>query len=337
MKIGVIGAGSWGTALALLLADKGYEVEIWAYEKECVDAINKERENALFLPDIPIEPKHQLRATNDLQEVCAKKELIVSVTPSHVTRAVMSQAAEFLPDSVPIVNATKGIENDSLATISEVLVEVLPIRCHPYLAYLSGPTFARELATREPSAAVVASFSERLAMQVQHVFSHDYFRTYRSNDVIGVEMGGSIKNVIAIAVGAAAGMGFGNNTRAALITRGLAEISRMAVTRGANPLTLAGLAGMGDLVLTCNGDLSRNRRVGYELGQGRSLSEILGEMKMVAEGVKTASSVHDLADKLETEMPICEQVYLALYEDKTAKNAVIDLMARELKRESFGT
>ena len=318
MKIGVIGAGSWGTALALLLADKGYEVEIWAYEKECVDAINKERENALFLPDIPIEPKHQLRATNDLQEVCAKKELIVSVTPSHVTRAVMSQAAEFLPDSVPIV-------------------EVLPIRCHPYLAYLSGPTFARELATREPSAAVVASFSERLAMQVQHVFSHDYFRTYRSNDVIGVEMGGSIKNVIAIAVGAAAGMGFGNNTRAALITRGLAEISRMAVTRGANPLTLAGLAGMGDLVLTCNGDLSRNRRVGYELGQGRSLSEILGEMKMVAEGVKTASSVHDLADKLETEMPICEQVYLALYEDKTAKNAVIDLMARELKRESFGT
>ena len=337
MKIGVIGAGSWGTALALLLADKGYEVEICAYEKECVDAINKERENALFLPDIPIEPKHQLRATNDLQEVCAKKELIVSVTPSHVTRAVMSQAAEFLPDSVPIVHATKGIENDSLATISEVLVEVLPIRCHPYLAYLSGPTFARELATREPSAAVVASFSERLAMQVQHVFSHDYFRTYRSNDVIGVEMGGSIKNVIAIAVGAAAGMGFGNNTRAALITRGLAEISRMAVTRGANPLTLAGLAGMGDLVLTCNGDLSRNRRVGYELGQGRSLSEILGEMKMVAEGVKTASSVHDLADKLETEMPICEQVYLALYEDKTAKNAVIDLMARELKRESFGT
>ena len=336
MKIGVIGAGSWGTALALLLADKGYEVEIWAYEKECVDAINKERENALFLPDIPIEPKHQLRATNDLQEVCAKKELIVSVTPSHVTRAVMSQAAEFLPDSVPIVNATKGIENDSLATISEVLVEVLPIRCHPYLAYLSGPTFARELATREPSAAVVASFSERLAMQVQHIFSHDYFRTYRSNDVIGVEMGGSIKNVIAIAVGAAAGMGFGNNTRAALITRGLAEISRMAVTRGANPLTLAGLAGMGDLVLTCNGDLSRNRRVGYELGQGRSLSEILGEMKMVAEGVKTANSVHDLADKLETEMPICEQVYLALYEDKTAKNAVIDLMARELKRESFG-
>lgn len=336
MKIGVIGAGSWGTALALLLADKGYEVEIWAYEKECVDAINKERENSLFLPDIPIEPKHQLRATNDLQEVCAKKELIVSVTPSHVTRAVMSQAAEFLPDSVPIVNATKGIENDSLATISEVLVEVLPIRCHPYLAYLSGPTFARELATREPSAAVVASFSERLAMQVQHIFSHDYFRTYRSNDVIGVEMGGSIKNVIAIAVGAAAGMGFGNNTRAALITRGLAEISRMAVTRGANPLTLAGLAGMGDLVLTCNGDLSRNRRVGYELGQGRSLSEILREMKMVAEGVKTANSVHDLADKLETEMPICEQVYLALYEDKTAKNAVIDLMARELKRESFG-
>lgn len=336
MKIGVIGAGSWGTALALLLADKGYEVEIWAFEKECVDAINNERENTLFLPGIPIEAKHQLHATNDLEAVCADKELIVSVTPSHVTRAVMTDAAEFLPANVPIVNATKGIENESLATISEVLVDVLPIRCHPYLAYLSGPTFARELATREPSAAVVASFSERLAMQVQHVFSHDYFRTYRSNDVIGVEMGGSLKNVIAIAVGTAAGMGFGSNTRAALITRGLAEISRMAVTRGANPLTLAGLAGMGDLVLTCNGELSRNRRVGFELGQGRKLEDVLGEMNMVAEGVKTAKSAHDLANKLDIEMPICEQVYLALFEGKTAKEAVTDLMARELKRESFG-
>jgi glycerol-3-phosphate dehydrogenase (NAD(P)+) len=234
------------------------------------------------------------------------------------------------------VSATKGIENDSLKTVSEVLEEVLPIKYHPYLAYLSGPSFAREVAEHVPTAVVAASYSEKLCLQVQEAFRHHYFRVYRSHDVVGVEIGGSLKNVIAIAAGIADGMGYGHNARAAIITRGLAEMSRMAVAKGANPLTLAGLSGMGDLVLTCTGGLSRNRQVGMQLGQGASIDSILADMSMVAEGVKTAQSVHDLAKRIGVEMPICDGVYSILYEGKTAKQAMMDLMGRELKRESFG-
>lgn len=333
-KVGVIGAGSWGTALAFMLADKGYDVCIWAYEQEVVDSINQENENKLFLPGIELPKK--LSASNSLEETCVGKDLIVVVTPSHVTRPVMSQAVEFLPKHVPIVCATKGIENDTYKLVYEILEDVLPLDFHPWMAFLSGPTFARELAQRMPTNAVIASYSERLAAEVQHIFHHSYFRTYRSVDVVGVELGGSLKNVIAIAAGVASGMGFGYNTTAGLITRGLAEMSRLAVAMGANPMTLAGLTGMGDLVLTCTGGLSRNRQVGMELGKGRTIEEILGEMKMVAEGVKTAKSVYGLAQKMGVEMPICEKVYEVLYEGKRTDVALQELMGRELRRESFG-
>ncbi len=334
LRAAVIGAGSWGTALAYVLADKGCPTTIWAYEPELVTDINERHENTLYLPGITL--PDNLRASGDLAEVCEDAELVVIVTPSHVTRRVMEQARDVLPEHVPIVSATKGIENDSLMTISEVLEDVLPLRYHPYLAYLSGPSFAREVAQRVPTAVVVASLSEKLALTVQHLFNHAWFRVYRSTDVIGVEIGGSLKNVLAIAAGAADGMGFGHNTKAALITRGLAEMSRMAVALGANPLTLAGLAGMGDLVLTCTGGLSRNRAVGEKLGRGMALDEILAEMNMVAEGVKTAQSVRDLSRKLGVEMPISDAVYRVLYEGKSAQQALADLMGRELKRENFG-
>ncbi len=334
LDVGVIGAGAWGTALAALLADKGHRVTIWAYERECVESINTRHVNAVFLDGVPLPPT--LRASNDLESVCRDKQMIVCVSPSHVTRAVMTQAAPFLPEGVPIVSATKGIENDTLLTISEVLEEVLPIRCHPFLAYLSGPSFAKEVAQRVPTAVVVAAYSERLARLVQQAFNHTYFRVYRSNDVVGVEFGGSLKNVIAIAAGCADGMGFGHNTRAGLITRGLAEISRLAVQKGANPLTLAGLSGMGDLVLTCTGELSRNRTLGQRLGRGEKIGDILADMKAVAEGVRTAKSVHDLAAQMGVELPICEAVYQVLYEDKSPQIALVELMGRELKRENFG-
>jgi glycerol-3-phosphate dehydrogenase (NAD(P)+) len=334
MKVGVIGAGSWGTALALLLADKGYDVEIWAYEKACADAINERSENTFYLPDIALPAN--LQATNDLERVCRGKELILSVTPSHVTRRVITEAAPYLPPHVPIVSASKGIEIESLSTMSDVFQEVLPIQHHPYLAFLSGPSFAREVAMRHPTVVAIACYSERLGLTLQEYFQHSYFRAYRTTDVEGVEVGGSLKNVIAIACGAGDGMGFGHNTRAALITRGLAEISRFGVRLGANPLTLAGLAGMGDLVLTCTGGLSRNRSVGFRLGQGESIDAILGDMTMVAEGVRTAKSVHNLALKMGVDMPITQQVYQVIYEGKAIQDALTDLMSRPLIRESFG-
>lgn len=333
-NVAVIGAGSWGTALAFLLADKGLDVTLWAYEEEVVTEINTLHENTVFLKGIVL--PGNLRATNSLQEACTGRDMIVTVTPSHVVRRVMTQAAPFIADATPIVSATKGIENDSLMTVSEVLEEVLPIRLHPYLAYLSGPSFAKEVGQRVPTAVVVASYSEKLSKIVQQAFSHTFFRVYRSSDVVGVEIGGSLKNVLAIAAGIGDGMGFGYNARAAIITRGLAEMSRMAVAKGANPLTLAGLSGMGDLVLTCTGGLSRNRQVGIKLGEGMSIDEILGDMRMVAEGVKTAQSVHDLAQIMGVDMPICEGVYEILYQGKKPAAALADLMGRELKRESFG-
>lgn len=334
MRVAVIGAGSWGTALASVLADKGDQVTLWAYEPECAESINAQNENQLFLPGITLPPN--LRATTDLGAACEGAQLVVSVTPSHVTRAVFEQLVEHLPEHTPIVSATKGIENETLMTISELLEDVLPLRFHPYLAYLSGPSFAREVAQRHPTTVAVASYSDKLGQLVQNAFHTPYFRAYRTTDVEGVEIGGSLKNVIAIAVGVADGMGFGHNSRAALITRGLAEISRLAVKRGANPLTVAGLAGMGDLVLTCTGGLSRNRAVGVKLGQGRPIAEILGDMRMVAEGVKTAKSVYDLAESLGVDMPICREVYRVLYEGKTPAEGLKDLMARELTRENFG-
>ena len=331
MRAAVIGGGSWGTALASLLGVNGWEVVVWSHDPDVAVALGERHEKPRYLPGLPLPPS--IRGTMSLDEALFGAELVVAANPSHVTREVMTRAAPALPRAKPIVCATKGIENDSLLTMNEVLEEVLPPELHPYLSFLSGPSFATETAKRMPTAVVVAATWERIARQVQRVFSNDYFRVYTSNDVAGVELGGSLKNVCAIAAGIADGMGFGHNTRAAIITRGLAELVRLAVKKGANPITLSGLAGMGDLVLTCTGDLSRNRTVGLGLGRGKSLQEVLAGMTQVAEGVRTAKSAHDLANKLQVEMPLHSAVYRILHEGLPVRQAMSQLLSRELKSE----
>ncbi len=334
MKIGVIGGGSWGTALAKLLADKGYDVQIWCYDEGLDETINTTHENAIYLPDITL--PDNLTATNDLEAVVYKKDLILSVSPSHVVRKVMGQVADKIDDCTPIVSASKGIENDSLMLVSDILEDVLPSKLHPYFSYLSGPSFAREVARQNPTAVTIASYNPKLARHVQETFSTNRFRCYSTQDVYGVEIGGAVKNVIAIAAGAVQAMDLGHNSTAGMITRGLHEITKIGIKLGANPLTLSGLAGMGDLVLTCTGGLSRNRRVGMKLGQGMTLQEVLDDMKMVAEGVKTSRSVHQLSQKLGLELPLCEQVYAVVHENKPAMQAVDDIMSRDLKPELMG-
>lgn len=335
MNVGVIGAGSWGTALARLLQNAGHQVTLWAYEREVVDAVNTAHENTVFLAGIRLPAG--LRATGDLAEVARARDLIVEVAPSHVVRKVMCSLAPHVIGSPIWVVATKGIEEDTLCTMDEVLAETLPAEQVTRLAVLSGPSFAKEVGQDMPTVVVAASRNESIAKVVQRAFATDRLRVYTSDDVVGVEIGASIKNVIAIAAGASDGLGFGHNTRAALITRGLAEIARLAVRKGGNPLTLAGLAGMGDLILTCTGELSRNRTVGVELGRGRKLAEILGEMRMVAEGVKTAKAARGLAARVGVEMPISDLVYRVLYEDLPARDAVDALMRRELRAERENT
>ena len=333
IRVGVIGAGAWGTALGHLMATQDCEVVIWAYEPEVVEEINQHHENKTYFPGVDL--PDNFRATSQLAECLEGRELVFSVAPSHAVRSVMTSAAAYLPEGVPIISASKGIENQTLMTMSEVLEDVLPIVYHPMLAFLSGPTFAREVALNSPSLASVAARFERVAEDVQQKVSSLTFRLYTSTDVVGVELGGALKNVIAIAAGAADGLGLGTNTIAALITRGLAEISRLAVKKGANPLTLAGLSGMGDLVLTCTGPLSRNRTVGQKLGKGMTRAQIVKDMRQVAEGIKTAKSVYNLARREEVEMPISERVYRMLYEDVPAQEAVASLMARSLKKELY--
>lgn len=331
MRVGVIGGGSFGTAMAQLLAGKGYDVRMWMREPELVRELNEKHQNTRYMPGFTLAPT--LTATSALAECLHGAELVVHATPSQTAREVMKAAAPSLPPHVPIVTVAKGIENGTLLTMTEVLEEALPEPLHPYLAVLSGPSFAKEIVQRLPTAVTVAAGWDKVGLAVQKAFSTDFFRAYTVRDTIGVQLGGALKNVIAIAAGCADGLGCGQNTRAALITRGLAEISRVAVKKGANPLTLSGLAGMGDLVLTCTGELSRNRTVGLKLGQGRKLQEIVAEMNQVAEGVKTALSAHDLAHKTGVEMPICEQVYAIAHQDKPAKQAVAELMGRDPRAE----
>jgi glycerol-3-phosphate dehydrogenase (NAD(P)+) len=331
MNVAVLGAGAWGTALAKVLADKHHPTRIWSHRQEVADTINELRVNARYLPSIELPVT--LRATPDLEEALDGAELVVVVVPSHGLRAVVRDARRHVPDGALLCSASKGIENDSLMLMSEVLLDELGHAVQPRLTYLSGPSFAKEVAARMPTAVVVAGTGERETETVQHAFATDRFRTYTSLDVTGVEMGGALKNVIAIAAGVTDGLGFGHNTRAGLITRGLAEIGRLAASRGANPLTLAGLAGLGDLVLTCTGELSRNRTVGVELGKGRFLGDILATLGHVAEGVKTTKSAFDLSHKHGVEMPITREVYRILYEDKPPQQAVVDLMTRALSRE----
>jgi glycerol-3-phosphate dehydrogenase (NAD(P)+) len=326
MKIAVLGSGSWGSALAKVLSDNGHAVALWGRRPELAAAIQASRENATFLPGAFF--SDSLRATAALDEALEGAEMLLVAVPTHGLREVLRAASGHIPVGVPVVSATKGIEQDSLEFVHEMIAAEVPWSKQSFVA-LSGPSFAREVAAGLPTVVVAAARDLALARVVQEVFwTDDRFRVYLSDDVVGVEVGGALKNVVAIAAGASDGLGFGHNTRAALITRGLAEIARLTMKMGGDALTLAGLAGMGDLVLTCTGDLSRNRHVGFELGRGRPLSHILGEMRQVAEGVRTAKSAWDLSQREGVSMPITEQVYLALYQDKPLRAAVHDLMTR---------
>jgi glycerol-3-phosphate dehydrogenase (NAD(P)+) len=326
--ISVIGAGAWGTALAKVLADKGGDVLLWSRREDHAKDVREARENRRYLPGIALPPN--LRVTASLEEALRGREIVVLVVPSHALRGVLVSAKPFVEESAVLVSATKGIENDTLMLMGEVVEDVLGPKAAARLTVLSGPSFAKEVALGLPTNIVVAAHDHALSTEIQHAFATDRLRVYSSDDPAGVEVGGALKNVVAIAAGACDGLGFGHNTRAALITRGLAEIARLAMARGGSPLTLAGLAGMGDLVLTCTGELSRNRTVGVELGRGRKLGEVLASLGHVAEGVKTAKSAYDLSLKLSVDMPIMREVYAVLYDDKPLEKAVADLMAREL-------
>ncbi len=335
-RVGVIGGGSWGTALAHLLAAQGHEVVLWAFEEEVAAAVRERHENPLYLAGIPL--AESLDATSDLAAAVAGREVLLSVVPTPFLRPVLRDLQAILTAasaSPPpyLVSATKGIENESLMLISQILAEELPAIPPARCAYLSGPSFTREVARHLPTAVTLASVSESTAKHLQAIFTAPWMRVYTSPDVVGVELGGAVKNVIAIATGACAGLELGSDTIAAIITRGEAEVAALGTAMGAHPLTFLGLAGIGDLVLTCTGELSRNRTVGLRLGRGESLRSILKEMRMVAEGVRTTRSVYHLAKRLGVAMPICSEVYHVLYEGADLRGAVDRLMQRELKEE----
>jgi len=334
-SVGVIGGGSWGTALAHLLATQGHDVVVWTFEEEVAAAIRDCHENPIYLAGIPL--AESLTATSDLEAAVAGREVLLSVVPTPYLRPVLRSLQTILADAdgAPpyLVSATKGIENESLMLVSEILVDELPAIPPGHCAFLSGPSFAREVARDLPTAVTLASQSEHTAKHLQAIFTAPSMRVYTSPDVVGVELGGAVKNVIAIATGACAGLGLGSDTIAAIITRGEAEVAALGTAMGAHPLTFLGLAGIGDLVLTCTGELSRNRTVGMRLGRGESLRAILKEMRMVAEGVRTTRSVYHLAKRLGVTMPICSEVYHVLYEGADLRGAVDRLMQRELKEE----
>jgi glycerol-3-phosphate dehydrogenase (NAD(P)+) len=331
-SIAVIGAGSWGTALTSALAGRGHRVRLWAYEAEVVESIRTSLENRLFLPGVKLPAT--IAPTTNLAEALHEAEYVLTVMPSHTCRALFEQMIPYLSSGMIIVSATKGLETGRLMRMSEVIRSVTEIHFNPRLAVLSGPSFAQEVASGDPTAIVVASDDHAAARSVQSTFSSKALRIYTSNDVIGVEIGGAVKNVIAIAAGVIEGLGLGHNPKAALITRGLAEITRLACACGAKSETLAGLAGMGDLVLTCTGDLSRNRTVGVQLGRGLKLQEIIASTRTVAEGVRTTEATVALAGLYGIEMPITQQVYRILNNQVTPQDAIRQLMERTLKNES---
>jgi glycerol-3-phosphate dehydrogenase (NAD(P)+) len=334
-RIAVVGAGAWGTALAIVAGRRGdHQVKLWALEKEVSQGIAQSRSNSLFLPDCRVPAA--VVATNDFQEALAAAEIVVSVMPSHHCRRTFEHMAQWLLPQMFFVSATKGIENDTLLRMTEVMEEVIGRFCgwKPRIAALSGPSFAKEVAQGSPTALTVASADSALAARVQKDFSDPAFRIYMNDDLVGVELGGALKNVIAIAAGVCSGLGLGHNSVAALMTRGLAEITRLAVACGAQPQTMAGLAGLGDLVLTCTGGLSRNRSVGIALGQGQQLKQIIAGMHgTVAEGVLTTNAALGLARQHGVEMPITEQMYAILHDGKSPHDAIRELMARPGKAE----
>lgn len=331
LKVTVLGAGSWGTALTHLVARLGHRVKLWAREAEVVEGINRTRRNPLFLSEAEL--PEGVTATGDLGEAVRDAEMVLVVIPSQFVRSHMVAIRDDLPARIPVVICSKGIEQDTLCTMHQVLTEELPGKHHDGISVLSGPSFALEVVKHHPTNVTVAAKSQAVAEQVQAALAARDFRVYTSTDVLGVELGGALKNVIAIAAGAADGLGFGHNSKAGLMTRGLAEITRLAVTMGGRSETMAGLAGMGDLILTCTGDLSRNRQVGQLLAEGKTLAEIRSQMRQVAEGVATSVSVHALAAREGVEMPISEQVYRSLHENKPVPDAMESLLARSLKPE----
>ena len=331
IKIGGVGAGSWGTALANLLAGKGYLVDHWVYEAEVLAHMMDKRENRRFLPGVVL--AKTLRPQADLESVVTGKDLVLVATPSHVTRQTMRRCGHAIGADTVVVSASKGIENQTHLTMSGVLTQIIPGLTAERLAVLTGPSFAKEVARQVPTLVTVASRHAQTAALVQQVFATPSFRVYTLNDVIGAELGAAVKNVIAIAAGVIDGLGLGLNTRAALITRGLVEIRRLGLAMNAQPRTFTGLAGVGDLILTCTGDLSRNHTIGKQIGEGQKLNDLLAEMHMVAEGVKTAQSVYNLSRHLGVEMPISHAVYHVLYDDLDPKTALYQLMTRDLKQE----
>ncbi len=328
MRCAVVGAGAWGTALATVLAENGHDVVVWAFEPDVADAINTRHENPRFLPGVTLATT--IRATHDEAAALREAEFVVLATPSHVLRQVARACAPAVAIEATLVVATKGIEEDTLALMTDIVAAELPGR--PVIAF-SGPSFAAEVAARQPTAIVAASRDAAAATRVQAVFSSPSFRVYTHDDVTGVALGGALKNVMAVATGISDGLGLGFNARAALITRGLAEITRLGVRLGAMPATFAGLAGVGDLVLTCTGSLSRNRSVGLEIGRGRTLAEVMAGRETVAEGITTARSAFALAAREHVDMPIVAAVHRVLFERQPARWALVELMTRELKGE----
>ena len=329
--VAVVGGGSWGTALAIVAARNNRNVTLWARAPEVVDAINSEHRNPKYLSDVKL--PHLIRATASIQEALADARFVVNVVPSHAMRATVEAMRPYLHPEVVLVSATKGIENDSLMRMSEVMADALGRNIDSRFVVLSGPSFAREVAKRDPTAVVAASLSAESSQFIQRELSSNTFRIYTNDDVVGVELGGAVKNVVAIGAGVVRGLGYGANSVAAIVTRGLAEMTRLAVSQGGRVETLAGLAGLGDLVLTCTGELSRNRRVGIELGRGNSLAKILSEAREVAEGIKTTRAVYEMGNRYGVDLPITRSIYSLLYEGQSAQDAAAELMGRPLKRE----
>jgi glycerol-3-phosphate dehydrogenase (NAD(P)+) len=332
-KVAVVGAGSWGTAFATIPAEKGVETVLWARRAELADEINARHTNSPYLPEMELPPS--LTATPDLEKALHDADVVVMAVPSHAFRSVFQQAGPLIEGEPPLVSLTKGIEQHTLARMTQVMSELAGV-APDRLAVVSGPNLAKEVMRRMPSASVVACADDERATALQGLFMAPFFRVYTNPDVVGCELSGAMKNVIAIAAGIADGMGFGDNSRASLITRGLAEVARLGVKLGGNPLTFAGLAGMGDLVATCISKLSRNRHIGEELGRGRKLDEIVAEMNMVAEGIKTSRAVLALAQREGVDVPLCEHVVKVLYEGVAPADMVLSLMLRSAKPELHG-
>ncbi len=330
-RIGVIGAGAWGTALAKHLAEKGLETRLWAYEREVVDAINGKHENPVFLPGVALPPS--LVATGSLVELTEQSEGLLFVVPSHVARPVLRELVRSLSTSIPFIIATKGVEEETLNLMTQVMTDVLPPAMHRDLMVLSGPSFAAEISAGKPAVLCLAGSNEGLVKTFQAALMTPAFRVYADSDVLGVQLGGALKNVMALAAGVVDGLDLGHNARAALITRGLTEMVRLGVAMGADTRTFYGLSGVGDLVLTCTGALSRNHTVGVRLGEGERLETILGSMQAVAEGVRTAKAALGLARRHRVDMPIVQEINAVLFEGKSCRKAVTDLMERDAKPE----